>query len=142
MNTQTGTEPIVKEIRIAATPETVFEFFTEPAQMTRWLCSEATVDLRVGGVYHQTHKADDGKLYHLRSKFIEITPPRRLVFTWMFDKLAHGVEWVESSVEVTFEPDGDGTLVRLVHHNVPEPLHADHSRGWTTLLERLHGVLG
>ena len=142
MPAQTGTDPIVKEIRIAATPETVFEFFTEPAQMTRWLCSDATVDLRVGGVYDQTHQADDGQLYHLRSKFIEISPPRRLVFSWMFDKPFEGSDTVDSSVEVTFEPDGDGTLVRLVHHNVPEPARADHEGGWTTLLDRLRTVLG
>lgn len=52
-----GTEPIVKEIRIDASSETVFAFFTEPEKLTRWLCDETTVDPRPGGVNHQTHRA-------------------------------------------------------------------------------------
>jgi hypothetical protein len=40
-------------------------------------------------------------------------------------------------VEVTLEPDGDGTLVRLVHRDVPQGLWDDHNGGWTTLFGRL-----
>ena len=35
---------MVKEIHIDAAPEDVFPYFTEPAELTRWLCSEATTD--------------------------------------------------------------------------------------------------
>ena len=40
MTEAVGTEPIVKEVRIDASPETVFAFFTEPDKLTRWLASE------------------------------------------------------------------------------------------------------
>lgn len=35
----TSTDVVVKEIRIDARPETVFEFFTDPEKMTRWKAS-------------------------------------------------------------------------------------------------------
>jgi uncharacterized protein YndB with AHSA1/START domain len=41
-------EAIVREIYVDATPETVFEFFTDSVKLTRWLAVEATVDPRPG----------------------------------------------------------------------------------------------
>jgi uncharacterized protein YndB with AHSA1/START domain len=40
----------MKEVRIGASPETVFAFFTDPEKLTRWLYDGATVDPRPGGV--------------------------------------------------------------------------------------------
>ena len=79
-----GTDPIVKEVRVQASPETVWGFFTEPEKMTRWLCTAATVDPRPGGVNNMTHTSDDGVDYHLESRFVEVEPPHRLLFTWKF----------------------------------------------------------
>ena len=141
MRTSIGTDPIVKEIRIEARPETVFAFFTEPEKMTRWLCSAATVDLHPGGVYDQTHTSDAGVDYHLESRFVEVEPPHRLLFTWKFATGTPEERAVTSTVEVTFEPDGDGTFVRLVHRDVPEGLHADHDAGWSALFGRLERLL-
>ena len=129
-----GTEPIVVERDIAASPETVFEFFTDPEKATRWLCIEATIDPRPGGVYLQTHPGNDGRMYHQQGKFVEVSPPGRLVFTWSFDD-------VESLVEVTLEPTDDGTRLRLVHSGLPEFALKDHESGWNELLDRLVGLL-
>src|SRR5678815_5010475 len=41
-------EAIIREIYVDATPETVFEFFTDSVKLTRWLAVEATVDPRPG----------------------------------------------------------------------------------------------
>jgi uncharacterized protein YndB with AHSA1/START domain len=135
--TQVETEPIVKEVRIRARPETVFGFFTEPDKLTRWLADKATLDPRPGGVCHQTHRADDGKIYEMRGHFVEVTPPSRLVFTWGFEGSNGGVEPGASTVEVSFLPDGDGTLVRLEHRDLPATVRGDHDGGWSTMLVRL-----
>ena len=132
-----GTDPIVKEVRVQASPETVWGFFTEPEKMTRWLCTAATVDPRPGGVNNMTHTSDDGVDHYLESRFVEVEPPHRLLFTWKFTTGTPEERAVKSTVEVTFEPDGDGTLVRLVHRDVPEGLWDDHRGGWTTLFGRL-----
>ena len=45
------TEALEREMRIDADPQTVFEFFTDPAKMVRWKGTTATLDPRPGGVY-------------------------------------------------------------------------------------------
>lgn len=134
------TEPIVKEIWIDATPETVFAFFTEPSKITRWLCTEATLDPRPGGINHQTHPGEDGDPngpYSMQGEFVEVSHPSRVVFTWGFVGSTVGVHPGTSTVDVTFEPERGGTKVRLEHRDVPESAAQDYTDGWTTLLERL-----
>ena len=41
-------QPLEKEVRIEARPETVFPFFTDPAKMTRWKGRSAVLDPRPG----------------------------------------------------------------------------------------------
>jgi uncharacterized protein YndB with AHSA1/START domain len=140
MTEAVGTEPIVKELHIDANPETVFAFFTEPDKLTRWLASEATLDPRPGGVNHQTHPggADDpGGPYRMRGEFVQVSFPTRVVFTWGFENSEVGVEPGTSTVEVTLAPDGDGTLLRLVHRGLPDSARDSHDDGWTQMLERL-----
>jgi uncharacterized protein YndB with AHSA1/START domain len=134
------TEPIVKEVRIDASRETVFAFFTEPDKLTRWLASEATLDPRPGGINHQTHSCDADNPrgpYYMRGEFLEVSPPSRVVFTWGFENADVGVEPGASTVEVTLAPDGEGTRVRLVHRGLPGSTRASHDAGWEELLGRL-----
>jgi uncharacterized protein YndB with AHSA1/START domain len=39
-----------REVRIAARPETVFEFFVDPQKMIQWKGRKADLDPRPGGV--------------------------------------------------------------------------------------------
>jgi uncharacterized protein YndB with AHSA1/START domain len=137
----TETEAIVSEIQIDASPETVFAFFTEPDKLTRWLATEATLDPRPGGINHQTHAAKSGPFF-MRGEFLEVEPPSRVVFTWGYENADVEVEPGGSTVEVTFEPVGGGTLVRLVHRGLPESELAAHREGWTTMLGRLAAAIG
>jgi uncharacterized protein YndB with AHSA1/START domain len=132
-------EPIVREIHIRATPEIVFEFFTDAGKLTRWLATEATLDPRPGGVCHQEHAREDGSggSYHMRGEFIEVSPAERVVFTWGFTDPDVGVPPGSSVVDVTFTPDGDGTRLRLEHRDLPAAAVDSHSEGWTGMLERL-----
>lgn len=131
------TEPIVREIHIDATPDTVFEFFTDPGKITRWLAVEATLDPRPGGVCHQVHVDDDGNRYVMHGEFVEVSPPERVVFTWGFTNTEVGVPPGSSTVEVTLTPEANGTRVRLVHRDLPPSSIASHSAGWTGMLDRL-----
>jgi uncharacterized protein YndB with AHSA1/START domain len=140
MTEAVGTEPVVKEVHIDASPETVFTFFTEPDKLTRWLASEATLDPRPGGINHQTHPGDTENPrgpYYMRGEFVEVAFPSRVVFTWGFENADVGVEPGQSTVEVTLAPDGDGTRLRLVHRNLPESERAPHDGGWEEMLSRL-----
>ena len=42
---------VEREVRIAARPETVFEFFTDPEKMVLWKGRQASLDPRPGGIY-------------------------------------------------------------------------------------------
>src|SRR5215207_1594290 len=103
------------EVRIQARPETVFEFFVDPEKMRRWKGTEAELDPRPGGTYRVGGIAGGATVV---GEFVEIDPPRRLVFTWGWE----GDEEVppgSSTVEVTLTPDGDATVLHLVHRDLP-----------------------
>jgi len=133
-----ATEPIVREIDIAAEMDTVFEFFVDPEKLTRWLAVAATLDPRPGGVCHQVHEGAPGQgPFHMEGEFVEVDPPKRVVFTWGFVEPGPGVAPGTSTVEVTLSPLDSGTRVRLVHCGLPSAAFGDHSGGWTTMLDRL-----
>lgn len=119
--------------RIRARPETVFAYLTDPARFVRWMGVDAEVDARPGGIYRvsvpQGHVA--------RGQFVEVDPPARVVFTWGWE--GHdGVPPGSTRVEITLEPDGGGTLVRLVHTGLPGPEDVGlHRQGWDRYLDRL-----
>jgi uncharacterized protein YndB with AHSA1/START domain len=128
------TEAIVREVRIDASPETVFDFFTDPAKMVRWKGVTATLDPRPGGVYRVQMNEQAVAL----GEYVEVDPPNRVVFTWGWAGDDALTPPGSSTVEVTFTPDGDGTLVRLVHTGLPSPESAEaHGHGWDQYMPRL-----
>ena len=137
MTAEVGTEPIVHERQIDASPETVFAFFTEPEKLTRWLAAEATLDPRPGGVCWQTHAVRDGDPYLMRGEFVEVSFPTRVVFTWGFENDDRAARPGQSTVEVTLEPRDGGTWLRLEHRDLPPAERGDHDGGWPTMLDRL-----
>ena len=70
-------------------------------------------------------------------EFVEIDPPRRLVFTWGWTNdpaVAPG----STRVVVTFHEEDGGTRVVLHHHGLPDDAQGDHHRaGWELYLDRL-----
>jgi uncharacterized protein YndB with AHSA1/START domain len=70
-------------------------------------------------------------------EFVEVDPPRRLVFTWGWthdDAVAPG----STRVVVTLEAENGGTRVVLRHHGLPdEPQLTHHREGWELYLGRL-----
>ncbi|MGH8929186.1 MAG: SRPBCC family protein [Egibacteraceae bacterium] len=112
----------------------------ESWNLTRWLAIEATLDPRPGGACLQAHAGDDRRKCgpcHMRGEFLEVDPPNRVVFTWGFTEPEIGVPPGSSTVEVTLQPVGSGSLVRLVHRDLPPSEIEDHTRGWAEMLDRL-----
>src|SRR6059058_5001520 len=72
---------VSSEIRIAAPPETVFDYFVDPAKMTRWMGSHVELEPRSGGVY----ALDINAGARARGRFVELIPPSRVVFTFGWD---------------------------------------------------------
>ena len=127
---------VEREVRIAARPETVFEFFVDPQKMCEWKGRKAELDPRPGGTYRV--EINDQAI--ARGEFVEIEAPSRVVFTWGWEGQQSGEHAVppgSSRVEVDLIPDGDGTLVRLRHLDLPEQSREIHGQGWDLYLGRL-----
>ena len=133
-------EPLRHEVRIEAPPEIVHRYFTDPERLVQWWPSEAAIDARPHGALRLRFVRSDGGVDVARGEFVELSP-QRIVFTWGFDgdpDLPPGA----SRVEVTLEPDGAGTLVRLEHHGLPDTRRGQHDQGWAHFLGRLREVAG
>src|SRR5436190_15504274 len=103
---QSETERLVEhEVRIAASPETVFGFFTDPAKMVQWMGTEATLDPRPGGVCRINPAGHAVML----GEFLEVEPPRRIVFTWGWETEIFATPPQSTTVEVSLVPDGADT---------------------------------
>jgi uncharacterized protein YndB with AHSA1/START domain len=117
----------------------VFEFFVDPEKMVQWKGRKAELDPRPDGIYRV--EINDEAI--ARGEYLEIEAPSRVVFTWGWEGQESGVHAVppgSSRVEVDLIPDGDGTLVRLRHLDLPEPAREIHGQGWEMYLARLAAV--
>jgi uncharacterized protein YndB with AHSA1/START domain len=122
------------EVRIAASPETVFDFFTDPDKMIQWMGRSAELEPRPGGVL----RCDINGRDVASGEYVELDPPRRLVFTWGWEGEGSVTAAGSSTVEVVLEPDGDGTQLRLAHRGLPTAESAErHGHGWRHYTERL-----
>ncbi|HYJ23403.1 MAG TPA: SRPBCC domain-containing protein [Acidimicrobiia bacterium] len=127
----TDSEPVNLEIMIEASPETVFEFFVDPGLMRTWMGDHAVLEPRVGGSF-----AVDIGNNHVRGSFVDLQPPERVVFTWGWE----GSDIVppgSSTVTFIFEAREGGTLVRLIHSDLPTGEDFRHTQGWNHYLGRL-----
>lgn len=114
------------EVRVDASPETIFPFFTDPAKAVRWMGSAATLDPRPGGVY----RVDIGQ-WTTVGEFVEVDPPHRVAFTWGWENDGMSTPPGSSTVEITLTPEGEETVVRLVHRDLPSPESVKaHTHGW------------
>jgi uncharacterized protein YndB with AHSA1/START domain len=136
-------DAVEREVRIAARPETVFEFFTDPEKMILWKGRRAELDARPGGTYRVEINDQAVAL----GEYVEVDPPGRIVFTWGWEgqesgQGEHAVPPGSSRVEITLEPHGDGTLVRLRHLDLPAESREIHGQGWDLYLGRLATAAG
>src|SRR5213592_2778769 len=65
---------IEREIRIAASPETVFDYFVDPDKMVEWKGRKAELDPRPGGLY----RVDISDEAVARGEYVEIDAPSRV----------------------------------------------------------------
>lgn len=131
-----GTDPLRNELRIAAPPEVVFPYFTDPARMVSWMGVAALLDPRPGGTFRVEANGRDVVI----GEYLEVDPPHRVVFTWGFEGAEPFVEPGSTRVEVTLESDGDGTRLTLSHHGLADGARDAHAQGWSHYLARLGPV--
>jgi len=122
---------ISASVRIAAPPEVVFPYFTDPKLMVTWIGERADLDARPGGTF-----AVDVGGAAARGSYVAVEPPHRVVFTWGIPEDAT-LPPGSSTVEVVLVADGGDTIVHLTHRDLPPDREPSHREGW----ERCVGVL-
>lgn len=98
--------------RFRASPAQVYAAWTDPEVLPRWFgpegwsCRTHAIDIRVGGEW-RFDMSGEGMTFPNRHRWLELTPPSRIVF------LMDGMEGDADAkqVVVTLEPDGEGTLL-------------------------------
>lgn len=134
---QTSGRTIEKELFIRATPERVFRALTEKAELEAWFVKEATIDLRVGGAMRLFWGPET-----VEGTFLDVDPPRRLVFTWDERPAIAGV----TTSAFTLTAEGEGTRLHLVHSGFGsgaawDRLFGNINGGWDEELQKLRAYL-
>ena len=125
---------IQREISIAARPEIVWQLLTDPNEAVRWMGMAASFELRRGGRY----RVDVIPGFTASGEFVEIDPPRRLVYTWGWEGGDALVPPGSSTIIFELTPRGEGTLLRFTHRDLPDAAACEsHAHGWDHYLERL-----
>jgi uncharacterized protein YndB with AHSA1/START domain len=137
MDATTEATSVERTISIAAAPETVWDFFVDPAKLKRWMGIDAELNPQPGGVY----RCEVIPGHVALGEYVELDPPHRLVFTWGWEKSGDQETAVppgSSTIEVELTAEGDGTSVRFVHRDLPNAeATASHAHGWDHYLPRL-----
>lgn len=122
---------------VPAPPAAVFPFFTDPALLVEWIGIAADLDPSPGGVFR--FEVAPGEW--CSGRYVEVSPPHWVVFTWGWDSGAIPVPPGSSTVEVDLLEHADGTLVRLTHRDLAPEVRPLHAEGWSRFLPRLAAVV-
>jgi uncharacterized protein YndB with AHSA1/START domain len=128
-----------------ASAEEVFDAWTSPEVMRRWLhCGPdwetpvAEVDLRVGGAVRIVMRRPDGRQAGAQGEYTVIDRPRRLVMTWTFDDVPAN----QQLIELTFEESEGTTTVVLINRDIStDARRAGQDEGWRLCLDELERLL-
>jgi uncharacterized protein YndB with AHSA1/START domain len=124
-------KPVIATVYIDAPPERVYEFFTRPEAMVRWMGEYARLEPEPGGQFTVNIQGTP-----VRGRYLQLDPPHRLVISWGYagsEPLPAGA----STVEVRLTAEGAGTRVDLEHRDLPTAEQPGHVTGWTHYLARL-----
>lgn len=130
--------------RLKASPAKVFAAWTNPEKMKRWVgpgeikVVHAESDPRVGGRYRWQMISPAGESHDVGGVYREVVANEKLVFTWAWKSTPER----ESLVTVLLKPDGDGTLLTLIHEQFADEASRDgHQAGWNGALDKLERLL-
>lgn len=132
---------------LSAPPERVFAALTQPELMNQWFygntesSAQVESDFRVRGQYTVYMRNADGDLATCgpdneagcapHGEYLEIDPPRKLVFTWVSEGFVE-----HSVVTIELSPIERGTLLNL-RHELPAAVAPAHREGWNACLNHL-----
>jgi uncharacterized protein YndB with AHSA1/START domain len=111
---------LISEV-IPATPQRIFTAWMDSAEHSAFTGDEATVVAEIGG----EHRAAGG---YIQGRTLELNEGTRIVQSWRTTEFPP--ESPDSRVEITLEPTLGGTLVTLLHTDIPVGQGDRYRQGW------------
>jgi uncharacterized protein YndB with AHSA1/START domain len=128
----------------------VWEAMTKPELVKQWWgprgseLSLCEIDLRVGGAWRFVSRADDGTEHPFKGVYKEISPPERVVQTWVYDVPPFN-EFESIETASLEEKGGRTTLTTLVVHKTKEArdghVNSGMEGGASETMDRLEELL-
>jgi uncharacterized protein YndB with AHSA1/START domain len=125
--------------------ERVFDAWTKTDALASWFgpaglaVTTAKIDLRKGGEYLIILQSPEGMAIKHFGEYVEVTPPERLVFTWLLENQACGGcrdQCAETLVSIDFKRVSESTEIRLTHEHLPNKEAYDgHVFGWSSTFD-------
>ena len=128
--TATTTCQVSIQRKILGTPAEVYDAWLDPNVPGAFghENEQLIVDLKPEGLWYWRSR---GGTPHY-GRFLELSRPTRIQHSWM----SPNTLGKESIVTITFEKDGSGTTMKIVHSDLPNAAMATaHEEGWKTILE-------
>jgi uncharacterized protein YndB with AHSA1/START domain len=134
---------------LPASPDEVFDAYTDPEIQKIWFSIldetpgivEITTDLRVGGQQTAVWGPNEKELFRETQTFIEVERPHRLVTESVGSDPSGST--MTTRIVLTFEAQGDSTLVTVVQSGFPTPEVRDffETMAWAGAFDRLEAYL-
>jgi uncharacterized protein YndB with AHSA1/START domain len=140
----TGVATAIVERLLPATPEDVYDEWTNPDALLEWMCPrparclKVEADLRIGGRL-RIDIEENGARFFVTGTYTDLDRPNRLGFTWSCSTWPNPA--LRSHVLVTLVPRGDQTLMTIAHTALTPDLTEQHLRGWRLIAAQLDAVL-
>jgi uncharacterized protein YndB with AHSA1/START domain len=125
---------VEQTLRIAARPETVWQYWTDPKLMCDWWGTAAQLDAQPGGTCRV--EMDGGPV--MRGEYLELVPYERIVFTFGWEPTdgAPPIPPGSTRVEVSLVAH-EGDTILTMRHTIPAAQAELHRSGWEAFLPRL-----
>ena len=130
----------------AASPQRVYEAWTDPELAKQFLCpagmttGDVQLDVRTGGAYRIEMLKPDGEPYVAYGVYREVVPASRLSMTWQWQE-ENPADEHESLLTLEFRPHNGGTELILTHERLASlESRAGHEHGWTSMLGKFDGL--
>lgn len=102
-------------------PERIYRAWLSSKDHSAMTGAVAKITPRIGEVF----SAWDG---YITGRTLDLEPNTRIVQAWRTSEF--GEDDPDSKIEVLLEPDGAGTIVTLIHSDIPEGEADNYRAGW------------
>ncbi|MDP2965114.1 MAG: SRPBCC domain-containing protein [Pelolinea sp.] len=112
---------LILSVLLTVNPEKAYQDWLDSAAHSVFTGSPAEIDPIITGKFF----AWEGYIW---GKTQDLTSGKRIRQTWHTTEFPDDLP--DSILEVLFEPDGDGTLLTLIHTAIPDNQSDEYEKGW------------